>query len=125
MKDEYILSGHTLKILLALSFILLALVLWRSLRRLQTTSGNGYDWQDLLMENGRPSRAAHLMWGSAVVMTWYFIYAALTDKMSDTLYATYGGLCLAPTIARLIWNPSTPAPQSAAQTTTTTTTETK
>lgn len=117
---------YTFRVVFALLIILAVLMVWKTLHRMtaQPLSENTYDAQDLLMENGRASRAAHLMWGSYAAMTWYFIYAALTDKMSDVLFGTYGTLCLAPTIARLIWNPSM-SPPTQAQTTTTTTTETK
>ena len=124
MKAEYIIPGEALTALLVLSFVLLVLVVLRYLGKAQADAGNGYDWHDLLMENGKASKAAHVMLGAFVVTTWHFVYYAVTNRLSEGYYAIYAGAWIAPVIARLIWNP-TMATGQPVQTTTTTTTETK
>lgn len=124
MKDEYTIPGTSLTILLVLSFLLLALAAWRELKRMQGTEGNGYDWHDLLMENGKASKAAHVMLGAFVTTTWFFVYYAIAGKMTEGYYGIYAASWIAPVVARLIWNPNAAA-TSGQQTTTTTTTETK
>lgn len=125
MTDAYTISVSTLRLLLALSFLLLVLVAWRELRRAQCSTSNGYDWLDLLMENGKASKAAHVMLGAFVTTTWFFVYYAIAGKMTEGYYAIYAGSWIAPVVARLIWNPNATAGIQQAQTTTTTTTETK
>lgn len=124
MTDTYTIPAASLTILLVLSFLLLALAVWRELKRMQATPDNSYDWHDLLMENGRASKAAHVMLGAFVTTTWFFVYYAIAGKMTEGYYGIYAASWIAPVVARLIWNPAA-AQSVGAQTTTTTTTETK
>lgn len=125
MTDAYTISATTLRLLLALSFLLLVLVAWRELGRVQRAVGNGYNWIDLLMEDGKTSKSAHVMLGAFITTTWFFVYYAIAGKMTEAYYAIYAASWIAPVVARLIWNPNTAVGGQAAQTTTTTTTETK
>lgn len=119
-------SNGELTALLGLSFLLLVLVTWRALSRAQCSTGDNYDWHDLLMENGKASKAAHVMLGAFITTTWFFVYYAIAGKMTEGYYAIYAASWIAPVVARLIWNPNVlPTSMQAAQTTTTTTTETK
>ena len=115
MNDSYTIPGTSLTILLVLSFLLLALAVWRELKHMQASDGNGYDWHDLLMENGKASKAAHVMLGAFITTTWFFVYYAVAGKMTEGYYAIYAASWIAPVVARLIWNPALAA----------TTTETK
>lgn len=125
MTDTYTISATTLRLLLALSFLLLVLVAMRELNHAQKVNGNGYNWIDLLMEDGRTSKSAHVMLGAFITTTWFFVYYAIAGKMTEGYYAIYAASWIAPVVARLIWNPNAAVGGQAAQTTTTTTTETK
>lgn len=120
MSVDYAIPGEAMTVLLVLSFLLLVLIALRYLSKAQKDASNNYDWHDLLMENGRASRAAHLMIGAFIVTTWHFVYYSVTGHMSEGYYGLYVAAWIAPVIARLVWNPN-----SSTSTITTTTTETK
>ncbi len=113
---------ETFGLIFALLLVLSAILIWKSLRRLTSAPDNGYDWQDLLMENGRASKAAHVMMGAFFVTTWHFIYYSLTGRMSEGYYGLYSAAWIAPVVLRMFSNNG--MQQAPTQTTTTTTTTT-
>ena len=113
---------QTFVIIFALVVVLAALLIWRTLRTLHTQD-NAYNLQDLLMENGKASRLAHVMMGSFAATTWFFIYYALAGKMTEGYFGLYAAAWITPIVARFIGgNIATPA---AIVTTTETVTTTK
>lgn len=115
---------QTFGIIFALLIVLAMLLIWKSLRKLTASNDHAYDWQDLLMENGRASKAAHVMMGAFCVTTWHFVYYSLTNRMSEGYYGLYSAAWIAPVVMRMFAGNGQQS-QSGAQTTTTTTTETK
>lgn len=57
---------------------------------------------DLLMENGRMSKISVVFLGSWVFSTWLMVFMTLNDKMTEGLFMAYGGLWIAPIVARII-----------------------
>lgn len=107
--------------------VLLALLIWRSLRKMHDAPDVTFDLRDLIMENGRVSKAACVMMGAFASTTWFFIYYTLAGKMTEGYFALYGGFWITPVVARIIkqnGDASTPS-KVTATTTTETTLETK
>ena len=92
---------QTFGVVFALLIVLAILLIWRSLRKMNADSANPYDWHDLLMENGRASKAAHVMMGAFAVTTWAFVYMTLTGRMTEGMYGLYSAAWIAPVVARL------------------------
>lgn len=86
-------------LLLLLGFI----IIWRSVKQFDRDWAD-YHLHDLLMENGRASKAAHVMMASFSVTTWFFIYYTLAGKMTEAYFGLYIGAWIAPVVARLIKN---------------------
>lgn len=95
---------QTFGLIFALLIVLAALLIWRSLRKLTMNANDDYDWRDLLMENGRASKAAHVMMGAFAVTTWHFIYYSLTGRMSEGYYGLYSAAWIAPVVVRMFAN---------------------
>lgn len=57
---------------------------------------------DLLMENGRMSKISVVFLGSWVFSTWLMVFLTLKDKMTEGLFLAYGGLWIAPIVARIV-----------------------
>ena len=114
---------QTFGIVFALLLAVAALMIWRSLKAFNDAN-NEYNWHDLLMENGKASKAAHVMLGAFVATTWAFIYMTLTGKMDAVLFGVYSAAWIAPVVTRLVTNAPQAAAPSAPAVTTTTTTET-
>lgn len=82
--------------------LLLALAIMVSLRRMHNDATSTFDLRDLLMENNRVSKAAAVMLGSFAATTWFFVYYALTGRMTEGYFALYTAAWIAPVVARLI-----------------------
>lgn len=87
--------------------LLVVFIVLRSLRKLHQDRNVDFDLRDLLMENGRVSKAAAVMMGSFAATTWFFIYYALNGKMTEGYFGLYIGAWIAPVVARLVSNGAT------------------
>ncbi len=109
MNSTVAMNSASLTTVLLLSFLLLVLIAWRMLHRMQCAADNTYDWRDLLMENGKASKPAHVMFGAFVATTWFFVYYAVTGKMTEGYFGIYVAAWIAPVVTRLIVNPANAA----------------
>lgn len=82
--------------------LLVALGVMISLRRMHNDPTSTFDLRDLLMENGRVSKAAAVMMGSFAATTWAFVYLTLSGKLTEGLFGLYAATWIAPVISRLI-----------------------
>ena len=82
----------------ALLAALLVLIAWRSLRKMHSDPAVNFDLRDLLMENGRVSKAAAVMMGSFAATTWFFVYYALNGKMTEGYLGLYVAAWIAPVV---------------------------
>lgn len=120
------LAGNRMAVVFALAALAASAVIWRSLRRMHDADDINFDLRDLLMENGRVSKAACVMMGSFAATTWFFVYYALNGRMTEGYFGLYIGAWIAPVVARLFKNESADAPgKVTSKTTTETTLETK
>lgn len=87
------------------------IAIWLSLRRQDKVSANGYSLVDLLLgDDGRASKAAHVMFGAFFLTSWVVVYAALTSKLSDVMFGAYLAAWVAPAVTKLIvGSPKPPA----------------
>lgn len=114
--------GHRMEVIFALAASVIALMIWRSLRTLHSAADVNFDLRDLLMENGRVSKAACVMMGAFAATTWHFIYYSLNGKMTEGYAVIYVGAWITPVVARLITRGEGGAPTTVTATTETTTT---
>jgi len=91
------------------ALLIIALVIAWSLYRAHR-SNNGYFSQfnllDLLLENGRVSKLACVFMGSFAVSSWIMVRMTFDGKMTEGLFMAYGGVWVAPVIARLFSPPT-------------------
>lgn len=94
----------------AIMAVLLLIILW-SFYRAHKDPSFAFNAFDLLMENGRVSKTAVVFMGAFAVMSWGFIRLVIDGKMSETLFASYGAMWVAPIISRMFaQKPSDPTP---------------
>lgn len=108
------------EIIFAFLAMMMALVIWRSLRKMHDASDVNFDLRDLLMEGGRVSKVSCVMMGAFAATTWQFVYFSLNGKMTEGYAGIYAAAWITPIVARMMARgEGTPGP-----TTVTTTTET-
>lgn len=77
---------------------------------------------DLIMEGGKVSKIALAFMVAFSVTTWVFVYLTLRDKMTEGLFLAYGGMWVAPLVAKVVFGktefPSTTSTTLMSQTTT-------
>jgi len=100
------------------ALLIVALVIAWSLYRAH--KGNdayfaNFNLVDLLLENGRVSKLACVFMGSFAVSSWIMVRMTFDGKMTEGLFMAYGGVWVAPVIAKLF----TPPTQTATATSTT------
>ena len=72
----------------------------------------------LLGDDGRPSKAASVMYVALGVTSWAVIYMTLQDKLTDVIFSAYLAGWVAPTVTRIFkGNPGDPLPPPAGPTT--------
>jgi hypothetical protein len=103
--------------IVALIVVALVGVSFWKLHRDKTSTFNLFD---LVMEGGRLSRMACVFMGAFAVCSWIMIRVATEGKMTDGYMLAYGGLFVAPIIAKMFSLP----PAQGTTTTTTTATDT-
>lgn len=111
--------GNRMQVVFALAAVAAALLIWRSLHVMHKAKDIDFDLRDLLMENGKVSKAACVMMGAFAATTWQFIYYTLNGKMTEGYLGIYVAAWIAPVVARLVSNNG-----ASQQTTVTATTET-
>lgn len=104
------LFGHHFEVMaIILAGILLTLVFaaWR----LHLNPENDFNILDLLMENGRVSKAAVVMMGAFSLTSWMMIQLTLIGKMTEGYFGLYSAAWIAPVVVKLIaGGASTPKP---------------
>ena len=85
--------------------LLCALTIYRAHRNAELPAFNIFD---LFMENGKVSKLAFVFIGSWVSTTYVFVGTYLAGKMTETWYAVYGAMWVAPIIAKLFSGPPQP-----------------
>ena len=100
------------------ALLIIALVIAWSVYRAHRNQENTFDVFDLLMENGRLSRIACAFMVTLIATTWIMVRLTFDGKMTEGYFIGYGGMWVAPIIAKMFGTPATPS------TTTTTTIKT-
>ena len=114
-----------LKLVAALSLVLLALVLWRGISKRADNVHSKVNWDDLLLgDDGRMSKAAFVMLGAFAVTTWMMVLLTVRDKMTEGYLAIYVGAWITPTVTSLITRRPSDPPVAVEETRTTQTTKT-
>lgn len=80
--------------------IITLLIAW-SFYRSHVNKANTFDLFDLLMENGRLSRIACAFMATLVVTSWMVVRLTLDGKLTEGYFIGYGGMWVAPILARL------------------------
>lgn len=80
--------------------IVTVLLLWGAQRDKMTT----FNLYDLIMEGGRVSKIAFSYMLVLAVTTWIMFYLTITGKMTEGYFISYGGLWVAPLVARMVSN---------------------
>jgi len=83
------------------AILIVALVIAWSFYRAHKNANYTFDLFDLVMENGRLSRLACVFMGSFAVSSWIMVRATVDGKMTEGLFLAYGGVWVAPIIAKL------------------------
>lgn len=86
--------------LLALAGTLVLLSMWRA-HRSRLVDFNLFD---LLTENGKVSKIAVSYMLVLGVTTWVIIWLTVRDKLTEGYFAAYGGLWVAPLVAKVVFN---------------------
>lgn len=101
-------SDH--RIIFGLLIVLILLGALRLFQKWNADDGIPFQAMDLFMENGRASKGAVILMGAFAATTWFFVYYALTGRMTETFFGLYAGAWITPTVARLIKGPPPEAP---------------
>jgi hypothetical protein len=84
--------------------VLLLLVVW-SFYRAQRDPATTFNLFDLVTEGGRVSKLACAFVGGVMVLSWIMIRLTLDGKMTEGYVGLYGGIVIAPVIAKLFSPP--------------------
>ena len=84
----------------ALLLIFGLLIAW-SFYRAQRDPAVSFNLFDLVMENGKVSKLAVAFMTGLVVLSWIMIRLTVTGKMTEGYVGLYGGIIIAPVIAKL------------------------
>ena len=84
--------------------IFMLLVTW-SFYLAQKDPNNVFNLFDLVMENGRLSRIACAFMVTLVATTWIVIRLTFDGKMTEGYFIGYGGMWVAPIIAKMLGAP--------------------
>ena len=103
-----------------LGLLVIAWMALRTLRRHSEDPASRFDWTELLLgDDGKPSKAAMIMFGAFAVSSWVLVYLALTQpEMSVGVFGTYCTAWVAPTVTALVVNAWKAAPKGAPPSTT-------
>ena len=70
--------------------------------RLHQRADNDFNILDLLMENGRVSKAAVVMMGAFSLTSWMMVELTLIGKMAEGYFGLYAAAWIAPVVVKLI-----------------------
>lgn len=102
---------------LALGAALLVVSFWRAHR----SSLAQFNMFDLIVANGRVDKIALAFMVAFGVTTWIVIYLTVRDKMTEGMFLAYGGMWVAPLVAKVVFDkneiPSTTSTTLVQQTT--------
>lgn len=98
----------TLTLFEAAGIILILVVLLVLYQAHKNTKLPAFNVFDMLMENGKVSKLAFVFIGSWIATTYVFVGAYLSGKMTETWYAAYGAMWVAPIIMKLFSGPPQP-----------------
>jgi hypothetical protein len=98
----------------AMLSVVMLLVTW-SFYRAQRDPNISFNLFDLIMENGKVSKLAFAFMVGLTCLTWIMIKLTLSHDMTEGYVGLYGGIIIAPVIAKLF---SPPPPPSTVTTTT-------
>jgi hypothetical protein len=102
------LFGHhfdTMAMILAFTLMIFGFAAWR----LHLNPSNDFNVLDLLMENGRVSKAAFVMMGAFSLTSWMMVQLTLIGKMTEGYFGLYSAAWIAPVVVKLITQSSAPA----------------
>lgn len=103
---------------LGIAALLLLITFWRAHR----DALKQFNAFDLITENGKISKIALAFMVAFGVTTWAFAYLTIQGKMTEGLFLAYGGMWVAPLVAKVIFNknelPGTTSTTLMSQTTT-------
>lgn len=100
--------GYEINVM-AMSLIIFIAWCFNEARHLNKAEDNTFYVIDLLMENGRISKAAVVMMGAFVLTTWMMVTLTLKDKLTEGYLGIYVAAWITPVVVRLITgSPSNP-----------------
>ena len=83
------------------ALLIISLVVAWSIYRAHRNPEYQFSFFDLIMENGKLSRLACVFMGSFAVSSWIMVRATMDGKMTEGLFLAYGGVWVAPILAKL------------------------
>ena len=93
------------EIVLVGAFLILVILIARSLLRSNKSQKSKIDLEDLLLgDDGKTSRAAGVLLGAFAMTTWLMIYLTLANLMTEGYFGLYMTAWVAPTMTNLIVN---------------------
>ena len=98
MNIDYSLLVVVLVLLLVLFFM------WRAHR----DPAVDFNLLDLVMENGRVSKAAFVLMGAFIITTFVIFHMTLNGKMTEGYFTIYGATWIAPVLTRMLSGGATP-----------------
>ena len=91
------------------ALLIVALVIaWSFYRAHRSKDGSfaNVNLLDIIMENGRPSRIACAFMATLLVTSWVIVRLTIENKMTEGYFIGYGGMWVAPIIARMFGTPT-------------------
>lgn len=76
-------------------------ILW-SLERKSKSHTSHFNFDDLLTEDGKTSKAACVMFGSFAVTTWVLVYLTINAKLTELIFGAYLTAWVAPVVTKII-----------------------
>lgn len=105
------LLGHHFDLMttiLGLMLVAIGFAAWR----LHLNPENDFNILDLLMENGRVSKAAVVMMGAFSLTSWMMVQLTLAGKMTEGYFGLYSAAWIAPVVIKLITQAASAAPKT-------------
>ncbi len=122
---KLVIQQDQLLIIFGFLAILLVLMIWRVFRKWSKDESNNFSMIDLFMENGRASKSSVVLLGAFAATTWFFVYYAVTGRMTEGYFGLYAGAWIAPIVARVLTGADSRASDPGSTVTTTTETTVK
>ncbi len=91
------------------ALLIVALVIaWSFYRAHRSNDGTfaNFNLLDLIMENGRVSRLACAFLATLLVTSWVIVRLTIESKLTEGYFIGYGGMWVAPIIARMFGTPT-------------------